>query len=169
MNQTVRTGFATALIVAYSHQSVGQAASNAAQAAGVRAVLQCRQVADEHQRLACFEKAAAELERSAVAQAAPRAQAAPADAAVASGRFGLPAVRSDEPEEALRGVVRSVRSTREGWLVTLDDDSVWQQADARTSAIDPEVGKAVTIRRAALGSYRLMLNGKIGFKVQRIR
>lgn len=88
-------------------------------------------------------------------------------------QFGLPDPGTDllgaKEAAEISGVIREVRSTANGWVVTLEDNTIWQQTDAKPVAIDPRVGIEVTIKRAALGSYRLVLSPHASFKVKRLR
>jgi hypothetical protein len=88
-------------------------------------------------------------------------------------RFGLPEPDSgwlggEDPDE-LTGVIRTARSSVDGWLIVLQDNSTWQQVGAATVVIEPRAGLEVKIKRAALGSYRLVLSPHAAFKVRRVR
>jgi hypothetical protein len=141
--------------VVFSHHVASAQVGPALPPADAASVLQCRQVAAESARLACYDAVAAKLAQSQV-----RKEAA---------EFGLQQPAPKPQEDSLTGVIRSVAATRDGWVVTLEDGSTWRQEDASGSRLDPVVGRTVVIRRAALGSYRLMLNDNVGFKVRRVR
>jgi hypothetical protein len=141
--------------VVFSHHVSATEAAAALKPADARSVLQCRQVQTESARLACYDAVAATL-----AQSQSRKEAA---------EFGLQTPAPRPQESSLTGVIRSVAATRDGWVVTLEDGSTWRQEDASGSRLDPVAGRTVVIRRAAMGSYRLMLNDNVGFKVRRVR
>jgi hypothetical protein len=138
--------------VAFSHQS------RAADSVGP--LQQCRRLGIPSERLACYDALADSQEL------AGRARIAAPEPGTTS--FGLAEQVRKPEQETLEGVIREARSSREGWIVKLEDGSTWRQEDSSGSALDPQVGQRVLIRRAALGSYRLMLNGNVGFKVRRI-
>ena len=138
-----------------SHHVSAAGAAAALQPADARSVLQCRQVEAESARLICYDAVAASL-----ANSRGRKEAA---------EFGLQAPVPSPQENSLTGVIRSVAATRDGWVITLEDGSTWRQEDASGSRLDPVVGRTVVIRRAAMGSFRLMLNDNVGFKVRRVR
>jgi hypothetical protein len=125
-------------------------------------LLQCRRLGIQSERLACYDALADSQEHAGRARVA-----APEPSGNAS--FGLAEQMRKPEQETLEGVIREARSSREGWIVKLEDGSTWRQEDSSGSALDPQIGQRVLIRRAALGSYRLMLNDNVGFKVRRIR
>jgi hypothetical protein len=113
---------------------------------------QCRSVADAAARLACYD--ALPLASTSL----PQADASPAPAALLpAAAFGL---------ESRRSAVQEVSSTLpglfEGWerntRFKLANGQVWQISDDSSASYylhDPKV----TVRRAALGSFRLEIDG----------
>lgn len=158
--------------VVFLHTAVRAQESVSVPAGPVADLLRCRELAGESARLTCFDAAVAGIEQAVRAgdlRVVDRAVLAEEQ----SARFGLrEADRArgavEQPEE-LSAAVKSAQKTLDGWVVTLEDGSVWRQIDARTSPVDPVVGQVVTIKRAALGSYRLLLNSNVGFRVRRVR
>lgn len=61
---------------------------------------------------------------------------------------------------------RQVSGSRR-WLITLTDGSVWLQVDTSTPYIPRANNQPVTIRRGALGSYRMTVAGNSAFSVRR--
>ncbi len=112
--------------------------------------------------------------------AVPRSVAAPAVAAVdPAANFGAeqlaPKNRSPEPDAAdaaLRGRITDLRQTSPTvFTVTLDNGQVWRHEDQTLGAYLRE-GEAVTVRKGALGSYRLTRDegdDKNWIRVTRIR
>jgi hypothetical protein len=124
----------------------------------------CAALVASDDRLACFDRLAA-----AVA-GAPRESAASSQAGAKS--FGLPApvVRS-APEETsvIEGHITRLIDNRAGRaLIVLDNGQTWTLTDAidysRLSS-----GDAVTIRRAALGSFIMATPSRHSFHVRRLR
>ena len=64
----------------------------------------------------------------------------------------------------------SLRASQDGyghWVVRLQDESLWVQIDNNALALRPRPGQPVLIRRAALGSYVMRVNGQPGIRVRR--
>ena len=137
--------------------------------------LRCAAIADDGDRLACFDRTAAVLTavpapitgpRAARTEPAPAAAAEPAPAATAGAepetarrRFGLPQRRA-EPDSVSAAVAELSLDRAGKLIVTLEDGQVWRQIGGDTTAVRlPRSGtsQTATIRRAALGSYRLRL------------
>jgi transcriptional regulator of heat shock response len=147
------------LVVACSHHEQVLAATVESTAPTLQQELvRCRAVVNEGARLRCYDVIALSTEGAALAPEV-------------AGTFGLP-VREpglSAQSAVLDGVIRSASVTVEGWVVVLEDGSVWRQIDSARNAVEPVPGGRVTIRRAALGSYRLSFSRNAGFKVRRIK
>src|SRR4051794_9328351 len=141
------------------------------------ALVRCRSVADEKQRLACYDGAAAALE-----QAADRHDLVVIDRKQVRETkrtlFGLELPRlsifgggnddaADEVKE-VEGVVQNAFQDGNGrWVVTLADGATWAQIDNQVVALRPKPGQKVRIHRGAIGSYIMNLNGQPGVKARR--
>ncbi|MEA3060699.1 MAG: hypothetical protein QOJ94_480 [Sphingomonadales bacterium] len=141
------------------------------------ALVRCRSVADEKQRLACYDGAAAALE-----QAADRHDLVVIDRKQVRETkrtlFGLELPRlsifgggnddaADEVKE-VEGVVQSAFQDGNGrWVVTLADGATWAQIDNQPIAVRPKAGQKVKIHRGAIGSYIMNINGQPGVKARR--
>lgn len=169
------------LVVALAQQQALSGAEAASPLPGAYLeLLRCRGLADTVTRATCFDAATAAMDKAIATGELFITDRTQVNAAKAAS-FGLatpaPGLTLNEskgnagktPEAELSGVIKSVRSSPDGWVVSLEDGSVWFQADANPSGIDPKPGMQVTIKHAALGSYRLMLNKNVGFKVKRVR
>jgi hypothetical protein len=159
----------------------------------------CVEVADDAQRLACYDAAFGRdpAPAPATGEAGPaggvatagRTTKASADRAPSRGaantitvdpvaEFGLSESqkRAKDPERAkvaspdsISAKVAESRQLPTGELVvTLDNGQVWVQAEVLTKA-RATPGDAVTIRRAALGSFTLVTANKVAVKVRRVR
>jgi hypothetical protein len=135
-----------------------------------RTLQDCRAIADDKERLACYDAAAAAS--PAPANAAP-ANAAPVSAAVASAATASNATeapgkkssgeedfgkqRTDAEKAApqdLRSAVASVETDANGKLIlALDNGQTWAQIDSPSLKL--KAGDEVVIRRGSLGSYLL--------------
>lgn len=137
-------------------------------------VLQCRAITDPAQRLACFDRTVGTL-----AQAQQRKDVFVADKeAIREARrglfgFSLPRVRifgdDDMAEEvkAIETTIKSVSQGQKGYIFTLQDGARWAQTDG--AYMDrPKAGAKIRIRRAALGSYMGTIEGRVGFRIERL-
>ena len=145
------------------------------------AFLRCAGIADDAERLACFDRAAAMVETRGESAAAPvlgpalppetAPPPAPATAPAAAlpppaadpeperRRFGLPQRRA-EPDSQTLGVAELSLDRAGKLVVTLADGQVWRQIGGDTTAVRlPRAGteQTATVRRAALGSYRMRI------------
>ena len=72
----------------------------------------------------------------------------------------------------LKATIDTLRETMpDTWLFTLDNGQVWRQDEVRVGFL-PEQGEEVTLRKGALGSYRLNLDkdgSKAWVRVTRMR
>lgn len=139
-------------------------------------VLDCRAIPDPAQRLACFDAAVPAL---AQAQENKEVRVVTREDVNRTRRglfgfvsqgFGLFGDDKDEAEKEelkeITGVIKSFSGEPGSFVFTLDDGSVWAQSDT-TYIRKPQPGKTITIRRAALGSYKASVDGGIGFKIRR--
>lgn len=173
---------------------VATAAIAAAVPGGTREALQpllsCRAETDAAARLACYDKAADALKaaterrdivvvdkaevqkarRSLFGFAIPSLKLFGADDRAgdqrrSGDRRGPTGIDAEVDEVATS--VRSARQDRDGlWIITMEDGAVWHQTGG-TLAVTPKAGSAVTIRRAALGSYFLRVGRAPGVKARR--
>lgn len=141
------------------------AQASAADALGdVRA---CMPIADDAERVECYDRA---LGRGSTPADAP---AAPASRAIASDEFGLSEQARREREgvglaDSLEGTIAAVgRNTANRQVVTLQNGQVWVQAEA-TTRVRLKTGDVVTIKRAAMGSYILAKANHGSMRVKRL-
>jgi hypothetical protein len=141
------------------------------------AVTRCRTIADRDARLACFDDAVAKLE----------AAIAKRDLVVVDREhirqtkktlfglslpglnlFGGPGRDMDEIS-AIDGVVGGARmDENSAWILQLQGGATWRQIDSRPLARAPRPGSKVVIRKAALGSYMMRIDGQPGISVRRV-
>ncbi len=141
-------------------------------------LIDCRSIADDGQRLACYDAQVATLE-TAVAKSevvvVDKVQIKKARRSL----FGLTlpnlaifgSDKDDGDEEGrtqLESVVASSVQRGDGkWLIILEDGAKWQQTDAQRLRT-PKAGQPVKIRKAAMGSYLANINGQIAIRVMRV-
>jgi hypothetical protein len=161
-------------------------------------VTHCVPIADAAARLACFDAATRGSQRTATDEAPSAGTTAPSPAAAAaSASAGAPvaaaaksadtapkatdATTDDDSEfgltkqengpERITATVRSVAShTVPGrWVVTLDNDQVWEQRETTAANRRPRPGDSVTIEQSSFGSYLMITTGRGSSRVKRIR
>jgi len=142
------------------------------------ALVRCRAIAADAERLQCFDRAAASLQ-----EAAERRDLVVVDRQqVRESRrrlFGLPLPRlpifgggdDDDDAEEIRSIESEVASAYQHgngqWVVRLEDGSTWVQTDDNIIAGRPRAGQPVRVTRAALGTYMMRVNGQPGVRVRR--
>ena len=141
----------------------------------VQSLLDCRKLADDAQRLACFDRASAAVEQATASgdlvsidreqRKAARRQAF---------GFTLPSLsflERGEKSGELNHIVAQARSAfRDGdgkWVVQLDDGSVWRQTEVQDLGREPHAGSKVEIGRGMLGSFFMTIDGQGAGKAKR--
>lgn len=173
----MRKGLVAALIgvVALGGAAAVAETPPAARAELLQKLLDCRKVAEDAQRLACYDAQAGvfdQAEAKGDIVVVDREQAR----TVRRQAFGfqMPSMtlfeRGEKPEE-VDNVASTVKAARRGgdgkWLVTLADGSVWAQTDTERMTRDPKAGMEVKIRRAAVGSYLMNVGGQRAVRARR--
>lgn len=141
----------------------------------VQSTLDCRRQTDREARLACYDAAVEALDRAldqgqVVAVDKVQAQAVRRQAF----GFTLPSLtlfeRGETPEQVaeVELAVESARRLPGGkWLLRLEGGQVWRQIDTGEFSRDPKPGSRAVIKRAALGSYMMMIGGRSPVRVHR--
>lgn len=154
----------------------------------------CAQIGDDSERLACYDELAGRVmpgtgsssslvSGPASADAAGRTTAAGTTAAgttaaVAASNpeadFGLSdkAIKQRDPgkwvESVTGKVINVALAASDRYVITLDNGQVWMQSETNTRQI-LSPGDTVTIKRAALGSYKLSGPRSVYWRVRRLR
>ena len=145
-------------------------------------VLDCRALPDSQARLACYDTSIAQLDT-----ARSRGDIAVVDRQqVRETRtklfgFALPhfAIFGDKDDESgtpaerqgveeISGKARSATRGVDGWVITLEDGARWEQTGVMTFGRNPKPGSVIVIKRAALGSFKLSIDGGPAVKARRI-
>lgn len=139
------------------------------------ALFACRAIAEDRARLACLDR-----ETAALASSRDGGEIIVIDRVEAEATrrrlfgFQLPAITGlfgdGEPErlDEIEGVLASAGRSGDGrWIFRLEDGGVWRQIDGDPARFTARSGQAVTIRRAALGSYQLVTGGSRAIRVRR--
>jgi len=146
-----------------------------ARAAGFDRLTACRSVADPQARLACYDEAAAALdkaEKSGELVVVDKGQVR--EAKRQSFGFDLDAFkifdRGDKPEQIER-VTLEVKSARQvdggKWVMVMTDGQSWRQTEIMSAAGIPKPGSKVEIRRGMSNSYLASIDGRALVRVKR--
>lgn len=149
----------------------------AKRAAAFQAVLDCRATQDAAARLACFDAAASSLDQAETngeIVVIDREQATTARKQAFG--FELPSLTLFDrvaPKEDLDRITATLKDAYRGndgrWVLVLEDGAVWRQIDSETPSKAPRPGSIIKIRRAALGSFFLNIDGQTAIRAQRSR
>lgn len=147
-------------------------------AAVLKSLLDCKTKTDPAERLACYDAAATKFE-TATAQGDVVVVDREQIRTIKRQSFGLtlPSFAifngGDKPEEVdtrIEALLDKAVRGEDGHLeFVLEDGAVWRQFDAADIYPKPRKGMTALITRGAVGSYFMSLDGKPGFKVQRLR
>jgi hypothetical protein len=122
--------------------------------------INCRQIADDVERLKCYDETVGKL---ATAQANREVYVADKEEVKKSrkGLFGF--TLSDigifggdgetDKIDAIEATIKSVREAAGKYTFVLDDGAVWAQTEAGYVGLTPKPGQKIAIKRAAMGSY----------------
>lgn len=142
-------------------------------------LLDCRQITEPQARLACYDSKAALIAaavRTHDLVVTDRAEIRQAK----RGLFGFTVPTSrlfgggddgqGEEMSRLESTVSSARRSRNGgWVVSLAIGGIWEQTDDNTLALSPKPGQRVTVKKGALGSYFVSIDGQNALKMRRIQ
>ncbi|HEX6860701.1 MAG TPA: hypothetical protein VF138_10945 [Caulobacteraceae bacterium] len=174
-NFLAQKGALVAALAVLAFPAASQAA-DARRAEELQAVVDCRAVADNVARLACYDSAAARLDEAeakgdvVVLDKAQRQQAR----REAFG-FNLPSIdifSRDGAEKMDRESFKVVRAWENNGgqvSVELETGAVWRQTDQELLSRRPKPGSTVEIRSAAMGSYLMNVDGQRAIRVTRER
>jgi hypothetical protein len=140
-------------------------------------VVQCRTIASEAERLACYDREVAAMQAAQTSGelvAMDRGQVRRTRRSL----FGLTVPNlgifgdDNEDEEAASRIESTVRSaTQNGlgkWIIEIEDGARWLQIDSMNLNVPPRPGQPIRIRRAAMGSYLANVNNQTAIRVRRI-
>ncbi|HEY5106407.1 MAG TPA: hypothetical protein VII73_06490 [Caulobacteraceae bacterium] len=175
LSQKALIAFAPLALLALSIAAPVPAAETPSVAPVVQGVIDCRKIPEADARLACFDKAAASLE---VSQA--KGDLVTLDRqqrrTVRRQAFGLilPSLamfdRGEKPEDVDRAtftIASAYRNAAGKWVMRMDDGAMWRQIDDNTLFRAPHQGSTADIRKAALGSFFLKVDGQPAIRAHR--
>lgn len=174
MTRTIATTVMGALCLVSAPAGAQSSPSNAL----VDAVVRCKGEAEEQARLRCYDSAVA-----ALAQATTSGDIVVVDREdVRKTRrslfgfsmpnlpfFGRDESQKEEQPDEIEAKIQSVRGIGYGkWLIVLDTGARWQTTEGGTLAREPKVGQMVKIKKGAIGSFFLSVDGRRGVRAQRV-
>lgn len=140
----------------------------------------CRGIADNAQRLACFDKASAALEAAQKSEEVVIVDRQEVKKA-RKGLFGFTMPRigflagrqgnvdDEADEQQLEDTVASARSLPYGkWRIVLSSGGVWETLEADSRFADPKAGAPVHLSKGMIGSYFLSVGKGRAVKARRI-
>lgn len=138
-------------------------------------VYACRSVADDAERLACYDAAVGRLqEAEAAGDVTTVTRQEVEKVREDSFGFSIPSLPSlmigKSDDKNLKEIilpVKAVRGTRGNLVVTLENGQVWRQVDTKPLRNNGQT--EAQIYQAALGSYKMKLDGGIAFRVERVK
>lgn len=156
-------------------------------AAALKALMDCRGLSDPTQRLGCYDAAAGQFEAaeaSGEVVVVDRAQVKEVQRATFGFNFQIPSFlsvaaardASGAPDEdsrvaevidSLESTVASFRKLNGRWIIRLPDGAVWAQTDDTILVRDPKPGSKIVIKRGAMGSYFLSVDGQRSMRARR--
>ena len=145
-------------------------------AAALKRLSECRQIPDEARRLACYDEAAAAIdaaESSGELVVMDRGQVREAKRSLfgfdtsALNIFDRAGGKPEVIENVTLTVERAFRGEGGKWVMVMTDGQVWRQIDSEPVASPPKKGSKAEIRRAALGSYFLNIDGQRAIRARR--
>lgn len=174
-NRMLSAILAALCCAAVSSSAVAAKAAKAVRAAAVQTVLDCRTVTDPAKRLACFDGAVAAME-----DAEAKGDLVTVDREqrreVRRQTFGLslPALtlfdHGEKGEDADKITTKVTEASKNGagrWVVQLEGGAVWRQIDDTDLYKTPHPGSVAVVRRAALGSFFMKIDGDSAFRAHR--
>jgi hypothetical protein len=165
------------LALAAAGPSFAADAPGGPRAAAFEALLSCRGMSDDAQRLACYDAAAGrmgEAEKSGDIVVVDRAQAE--ETRREAFGFNIPGLsvfdrgEKSRPLDSVSGVVAQARQGPDGkWLVELEGGAAWQQTDAAFLSKKPKPGSKAEIRKATVAGFFMKLDDQPAVRARRVR
>ncbi len=177
MRRIFSAASAALVVIAASAGWPTSAATPSTRAPAVQAVVDCRAIADPTQRLACYDDAVAKL---TAAEASGDLLTLDKEQRRAARRqvFGLPlpslgfldrGEQAGESDKITEKIASASQDPYGKWTVVLEDGAIWVQIDDGQLDRPPHSGSSAEIRRAALGSFFMKIDGQLSIRVRRER
>jgi hypothetical protein len=147
-----------------------------AEPAVVQHLLDCRKLASDAERLACYDKATAAME-SATASGDLVSIDREQRRAARRQAFGfvlptLSFLERGEKEGEMNHIVATAKNAYRGaegeWIVELDGGATWRQTEAQELGRTPRAGSKVEISKGVMGGFFMTIDGQGAGKAKRI-
>jgi hypothetical protein len=159
---------APALILLATNAALAAPPPPAASPKVVQSLLDCRKIQEDAARLACYDKATADV---ASATASGDLVSIDREQRKAARRqsfgFALPTLsfldhgEKGEDADRITATAKSAYLNSLGqWVVVLEDGAVWRQTEVSDIGRQPRAGSKVVISRGALGSFFMTIDGQ---------
>ena len=143
----------------------------------MQALIACRSETNDVARLQCYDRAAAAL---ADATAQGNVVVFDKDDVKRTRRslFGfsvpnLPFLGEDDGEEEAKEIEATIKAAQDlgynMWQIALEDGAIWRTTEGSSRLPQPKAGSKVKIKKAALGSYKLSIEGRGHVRAMRVR
>lgn len=157
--------------------SVAAREKDTPQPAIVATLSQCRAITEDAARLRCFDAAAGQLaaaieRQTVVVVDTEQVQKQRREQFGEKRRLDLPvpAATASADIDQIDGTLQSAQQLKDNsWSLVLQDGSVWRQADDNPFGREPRAGDTVTVRRAALGTFKMKVGKMPAIRVRRVR
>jgi hypothetical protein len=155
-----------------------QARSDQQRSQVLRRVVDCRQIADGQERLACFDREVAAMD---TAEARKDLVVVDREQLRKTRRtlFGLTLPNlsvfgdDNQDQEGISRIETRIKSATQNplgkWIFALEDGGLWEQIDTRDLPLPPRAGQDIKIRKAAMGSYLANVKDQVAIRVRRMR
>jgi hypothetical protein len=156
----------------------GGSASNAAERVkGLGQLLDCRKVTETAARLACYDAAIEGVDHALTSgEVVVVDQQQISTAKRQAFGFSLPSLsifdHSGQPaalEQLVATVSRAYQHSDGRWVLELESGAIWEQTDLEHVVRDPHKGSKAEIRKAALGSFFINLDGQRAIRAKRVQ
>jgi hypothetical protein len=169
----------TAIVILAGLAAAGAAPANAAppQSPMVNALAKCRAERDDAARLRCYDAAAAALtDASASGDIVVIDQEDVRKTRRSLFGFSVPKLpffsgddsAGEQQSEINAKIARSQALANGKWQIRLEDGAVWETTESSIYIRPPKPGNDVVIKRRALGSYMIRINGQRPLLAKRV-
>ncbi|MEL7230921.1 MAG: hypothetical protein AAGJ85_00245 [Pseudomonadota bacterium] len=147
------------------------------------ALYECATLADNIERLACYDSAVGRLKAAEEAGEVTTISREEVETVQREAfgfslpslpRIAMPRLGGDDNDGEIKEISAGVNDIREsrvnGLRITLDNGQVWQQTDNRRVSYSKRKGvEEATVKQAAFGSFMMKLDGGVAFRVKRVQ
>lgn len=133
----------------------------------------CREIADSDARLACYDASVGDMLAATEAgdvQVVGKEEVEETRRGLFGFRMPKIGLLGGDKEEItlLQSTITKVRTIQRGYILTIEEGSVWQLNRVPARLRTPKIGDPVEFKKASLGTYFVRINGQIGVKGKRI-